>query len=291
MELAARPETNLPKIAELFGPTIYFIDTVFAWGLVTCEDPAHPMTRLDDLKWKTRLCLLAKQHFGLFGSEEGREWAVPCADYLEGIFSHQTDSPPGSVIPLFPLVYNDCVQLLTHQSDRIGPGDEKKVADHILFAEMPLPQFWAASLLEAGGRDPHQHGAARTAGERISADASSAITYRWKLGQAFPGMAHSSSISPSRRQRPAKGSFSRTITFPKVPMSRGSRGSWRMARTRWKRLRMSRGQYEIWTGVLHDGQRVALGHALARRPAVPCRHDHGSTGADRLPTGRAAARH
>ncbi|MGA2063984.1 MAG: DUF5696 domain-containing protein [Thermoguttaceae bacterium] len=140
-ELAARPETNLPEIARLFGPTIYFIDTVFAWGLVTCEDPAHPMTRLDDLRWKTRLCLLAKQHFGLFGSEEGREWAVPCADYLEGIFSHQTDSPPGSVIPLFPLVYGDCVQIMTHQSNRIGPGDEKKVADHILFAQMPLPQF------------------------------------------------------------------------------------------------------------------------------------------------------
>ena len=102
VELAARPDTNLPKIAELFGPSIYFIDTVFAWGLVTCENPAHAMTRLDDLRGKTKLCLLAKQHFGLFGSEEGREWAVPCADYLEGIFSHQTASKPGSVIPLFP---------------------------------------------------------------------------------------------------------------------------------------------------------------------------------------------
>ena len=119
------------------------------------------MTRLDDLKWKTRLCLLAKQHFGLFGSEEGREWAVPCADYLEGIFGHQTDSPPGSVIPLFPLVYSDCVQIMTHQSDRIGPGDEKKVADHILFAQMPLPSFGPASLLEAGRRrGEHQNRAA-----------------------------------------------------------------------------------------------------------------------------------
>jgi hypothetical protein len=115
------------------------------------------MTWLDDLKWKGRLCLLAKRYFGLFGSEEGREWSVPCADYLEGIFSHQADSPPGSVIPLFPLVYNGCVQLMTHQSDRIGPGDEKKVADHILFAQMPLPQFgthlyWTAARPAAGHR-------------------------------------------------------------------------------------------------------------------------------------------
>ena len=141
VELAARERTNLPEIARLFDPTIYFIDTVFAWPLVTCEDPAHPMARADDLRWKTELCMLAKKHFGLFGSEEGREWAVPCSDYLEGIFGHQTDSPPGAVIPLFPLVYSDCVQIMTHQGNRISAGDNKKMADHILFAEMHLPRF------------------------------------------------------------------------------------------------------------------------------------------------------
>ncbi len=141
VELAARQDTNLPQVAKLFSPTIYFIDTTFAWGLVTCHDPHHPMTRRDDLEWKSKLCLLAKKYFGLFGSEEGREWSVPCADYLEGIFGHVTDSPPGSVIPLFPLVYSDCVQIMTHQGNRISAGDEKKMADHILFAEMHLPRF------------------------------------------------------------------------------------------------------------------------------------------------------
>jgi hypothetical protein len=141
VKLAERRETNLPRIAKLFGPTIYFIDTVFAWGLVTCEDPAHPMARRDDMRWKTELCRCAKRHFGLFGSEEGREWSIPCADYLEGLFNHQTTSPPGAVIPLFPLVYSDCVQIMTHQGERVGPGDEKKIADLILFAEMPLPRF------------------------------------------------------------------------------------------------------------------------------------------------------
>jgi hypothetical protein len=141
VELAARPSTNLPEIARLFSPGIYFIDTVFAWPLVTCEDPAHPMTLADDLGWKTKLCLLAKQHCGLFGSEEGREWAVPCADYHEGLFGHQLHAAPGEVIPLFPLVYSDCVQLMGHQGDRFGPGSEKQVLDHVLFAEMLLPDF------------------------------------------------------------------------------------------------------------------------------------------------------
>ncbi len=142
VELAARPQTNLPMIAKLFHPTIYFIDTTFAWGLVTCDDPAHPMTRYDDMVWKSKLCDLAKRYFGLFGSEEGREWAVPHADYMEGLLSHKTRSPAGApVIPLFPLVYGDCVNLYTHQGDRIGPGDAKKVLDHVLYAENAVYRF------------------------------------------------------------------------------------------------------------------------------------------------------
>lgn len=181
VELAERPETNLPKVAELFAPTIYFIDTVFAWPLVTCEDPAHPMTRADDLQWKTRLCLLAKKYFGLFGSEEGREWGVPCADYLEGIFSHQTSSAPGTVIPLFPLVYSDCVQIMTHQNNRIGPGDEKEIADHLLYAEMPLHSFgqhlyWTAQQPAAGVPLVPLPPRIRDLGGRKFE-----ITYRWRV--------------------------------------------------------------------------------------------------------------
>ena len=137
VELAARPQ-NLPMVRQLFSPTIYFIDTTFAWGLVTCDDPAHPMTRYDDLVWKSKLCDLAKEHFGLFGSEEGREWAVPHADYMEGLLSHKTGASKSSrVIPLFEMVYGDCVSLYTHQGDRIGAGDAKKVLDHILRGDAP----------------------------------------------------------------------------------------------------------------------------------------------------------
>ena len=179
VELASRPETNLPKIAELFGPTIYFIDTVFAWPLVTCEDPNHPMTRHDDLVWKSKLCMLAKHYFGLFGSEEGREWAVPCADYLEGIFGHQTDAKPGEVIPLLPIVYSDCVQIMTHQGDRIGPGDEKKVADHILFAEMFLPRF-GSHLYWKADQDPSASIVPLEPTITPLDNRSFSITYRWK---------------------------------------------------------------------------------------------------------------
>ena len=146
VELARRPQ-NLPAVRDLCKPTIYFIDTTFAWGLVTCDDPAHPMTRADDMHWKSELCDTAKEHFGLFGSEEGREWAVAHADYFEGLFSHKVGHPRfarssgGVVIPLYELVYGDCINLYTHQSDRARPGRPSYILDCILYAENPLYAF------------------------------------------------------------------------------------------------------------------------------------------------------
>jgi hypothetical protein len=257
VELAARPATNLPQIARLFAPTIYFIDTVFAWPLVTCEDPAHPMTRLDDLRWKTRLCLLAKQHFGLFGSEEGREWAVPCADYLEGIFGHQTDSPPGSVVPLFPLVYHDCVQLTTHQSNRIAAGDEKKMADHVLFAEMSLPSFgehlyWKEAA--AGGLKlaPLAPRVEDLGGRRFS------VTYRWKLDEPIVGdgsiFVHFAQPQVARND----GILFQDDHAPRQPLSRWRPGIVEDGPPTVSVPADFQGQVEVRVGVLHNHQRVVL---------------------------------
>ncbi len=151
VNLAARSDINLPRIAKLFGPSIYFIDTTFAWGLVTCEDPAHLMSRSDDMQWKSNLCDLSKELFELFGSEEGREWAVPHADYMEGLLSHKlgADRPgrgfsrrgDGIVIPMFEIVYGDCVNLYGHQGDRATPSRPDYILNCLIYAEMPLYAF------------------------------------------------------------------------------------------------------------------------------------------------------
>ncbi len=259
VELAARPETNLPKIAELFGPTIYFIDTVFAWGLVTCEDPAHPMTRRDDLQWKTKLCLLAKQHFGLFGSEEGREWAVACADYLEGIFGHQTDSPPGSVVPLFPLVYSDCVQIMTHQGNRVGPGDEKKVADHVLFAEMSLPSFGNHTYW----KEP-QGAAVKIAPMapvvKDLGDRKFAITYRWKVLQRVPDDCRVFVHFTHKAATRSDGIAYQNDHVPAVPTSQWQPGVVEDGphTVEVPAEYVGKGPAEIGLGLLRDGQRLTL---------------------------------
>jgi hypothetical protein len=103
------------------------------------------------MKYKIKLCQLARKHFGLFGSEEGREWAVPYADYMEGVFGHRVNIKNktsqfhshlgGDLIPLFEMVYGDCVNLYTHQSDRAVPGRDDYILACIANAEVPLYNF------------------------------------------------------------------------------------------------------------------------------------------------------
>ena len=148
LELAQRPQ-NTPGIKKLFAPTIFFADTIFAAPPYECFDPRHPLTLNDDIANKKKLCDYLREQFGLFGSEDGREWGVPHADYFEGLMSHKTrftywgTRPPHDdiVIPLFHLVYGDAIQVYAHQSDRPAPDNPGYVLDHILYAEMPVYYF------------------------------------------------------------------------------------------------------------------------------------------------------
>jgi len=117
--LAQRPQ-NLPAVRQLTQAGAYFIDTTFAAGLQECFDPAHPLTRRDDMKWKQALSDYARREFGIFGSECGREWAIPHSDFFEGLSGvtgaayHDTSllqKTGGVVVPLFELVYRDCIAL------------------------------------------------------------------------------------------------------------------------------------------------------------------------------------
>ena len=144
VELASRPQ-NVPGVLKQFAPDVYFSDTVFAAPLYECHDPAHPLSKNDDLRHKQELCRYIRRMVGLFGSEEGREWGVPVSDYFEGLMSHRTrfQNPDQTdvVIPLFHLVFADCIPIYAHQSDRPRPDNPSYILDHILYAEMPVYFF------------------------------------------------------------------------------------------------------------------------------------------------------
>jgi hypothetical protein len=114
--------------------------------LYECTDPNHPATKKDDILYKQRLCDYLRGEVGMFGSEEGREWGVPHADYFEGLMSHKTGyhvrrDPPDIIVPMFHLVFGDCIPIYTHQSDRPRPDDPDKILHHVLYAEMPVYFF------------------------------------------------------------------------------------------------------------------------------------------------------
>lgn len=119
LELAQRPQ-NLPEVKSLTGADTYFIDTTYASGLQECFDPGHPLNRLDDMRYKQALSDYARDLFGSFGSECGREWAIPHSDFFEGLtgvsgrYYHNADFPGklgAAIIPLFELVYRDTIAL------------------------------------------------------------------------------------------------------------------------------------------------------------------------------------
>jgi hypothetical protein len=134
-ELARRPQ-NLTAVKQLTDADSYFIDTTYAAGLYECFDPQHPMTRADDLKWKAAISDYARAVFGSFGSECGREWAIPHSDFFEGLTGvsggayHDAGLLPklgAKVVPLFELVYGDCIAMY----GKYG-YDPAQAADYVL---------------------------------------------------------------------------------------------------------------------------------------------------------------
>ena len=115
LELAQRPQ-SLPAVQKLFAPQAYFIDTTYAVDPQQCYAPQHPLTRADDIRWKQKLSDYTRGVFGLFGSEDGREWAVAHSDFFEGLsgvsgkyFHNLNPATLGATpVPLFEMVYHDC---------------------------------------------------------------------------------------------------------------------------------------------------------------------------------------
>ncbi len=143
LELVARPQ-NFPRVRELFAPDVYFIDCVFANPLRWCFDPRHPVTKVDDMRYKQELADYIGKQSVLFGSEEGFEYGVAQSHYFEGMMSQKTR--PGErgsdiIIPLFELVFGDAIPLYAHQGDLVRPDNSAYILAHILYAEMPVYDF------------------------------------------------------------------------------------------------------------------------------------------------------
>jgi hypothetical protein len=164
LELAKRPQ-NLSAINKLFSPWSYFIDTTYAVGPRECHDPNHPIDRNDDIAWKIRLSDYAREQFGIFGSECGREWALPHSDFFEGLvavsgrYYHnlKPEELGATVIPFFEMVYHDC-QICYGKYGYPADQAAEYVAHHVLCARplhyhsFPDHLYWKSSV-DVGKKD------------------------------------------------------------------------------------------------------------------------------------------
>jgi len=157
-ELARRPQ-NLPAVKKITDANAYFIDTTYAVGLQECFDPEHPLDRAGDMKWKQALSDYGRDVFGMFGSECGREWAIPHADFFEGLtgvsgnYYHDKGLVAklgAAVVPLFEIVYRDCIAMY----GKYGYSPEKAaeyVLHHIIigrplhYHSIPPHLYWKQS--------------------------------------------------------------------------------------------------------------------------------------------------
>ena len=173
LALAQRPQ-NLKGVKALSDADAYFIDTTYAAPLQECFDPAHPLTRLDDIKWKQALSDYGREVFGVFGSEDGREWAIRHSDFFEGItgvsghYFHNAkllDELGATVVPLFDLVYRDCIAMY----GKYG-YDPAQSADYVLqhislarplnYHSVPAHLYWQKATAKASVSTAHTNTAA-----------------------------------------------------------------------------------------------------------------------------------
>lgn len=144
-----------------------FLDTTTASPLRECYDPRHPLTRAQDRENKMALFdYVAQDQRLVLGSETGMDLAVPHLDYFEGmmslgpyrlpdsgydLFSYKKPQEnllrfqvgPFYRIPLFELVYHDCVVNYWYWGDASNRLPECWDARDLFNALYGNPPLWS----------------------------------------------------------------------------------------------------------------------------------------------------
>lgn len=162
IRLAQRPQ-NLPVVRKLTRANSYFFDTTFAADLQECYDPQHPLQKPDDMRCKQKLCDYGRSQFGIFGSEDGREWAIAHADFFEGLagvsgrYFHNAKLLPetgGCSIPLFEAVFRDTIAIYGKYGFNIMKSAEYvlyhiSIGRTLNYHAVPHHLYWKGSNAEA----------------------------------------------------------------------------------------------------------------------------------------------
>lgn len=94
-------QKDIPKVLAEYPFLGRFIDVTTAEDLYECYDPAHPLTRAQKRQCGVDLLSYVRSLKLIVGGEHGIWWAVPHADYFEGMMSCNSyfSWPAGHLIP------------------------------------------------------------------------------------------------------------------------------------------------------------------------------------------------
>jgi hypothetical protein len=139
-------KNHYPIFKRIFGLNYVYSDQIAAMPLVECFSPDHPLTRRETIEAYGELIEFKRTHVGVVGSELADEWAVPIFDSM-GLAVAQPLYDYGYPIPLFELVYRECVNLGTWPW---GMLNDRWIFDSVSRGRIPYLPFPQRKYLEEG---------------------------------------------------------------------------------------------------------------------------------------------
>ncbi len=254
-------QRNLPEIRARFHPQAVFLDSTLTSHLQSCSHPAHPMEWWQDEEQRLALFRYARGAIGPLGLEGGREWAVPAADWFEGMLTQKTVHMRDWIIaPVFLFAYGDCIQLLPMQADKLRPRDARKVLDLMLCGAMPSYAFGPHAYFEDVPADalPVVPSIARFEGRGAN---ELRLLVEWDvrgdLHQDYRVFVHFTRPGVKNRE----GIAFQGDHDAKVPTSQWKAGETHRTGGTWFRIPPEENEFEQWevrVGLARDGERVPL---------------------------------
>ena len=116
-------------MTEKIGANGYFLDTTTSTQLAECYSEKHPITKTQDVENKVGLLAWLQAQGLVTGAESGTFWGLAHADFFEGMMGTRVGLP----IPLFNLVYHDCVVVYwQHGNPYNYESPRGNFSDHVL---------------------------------------------------------------------------------------------------------------------------------------------------------------
>lgn len=125
----------------------YYFDVITNTSHYECYDERHEIDRRQDLKYRLELLEDIRERGLVIGGERGTDWAMPAVAFCEGLsgggtgYHYGVTYRTGITIPLFYLVYHDCVVGYWQHGTPYGREDH---ANHLLLDLLcTQPSSWS----------------------------------------------------------------------------------------------------------------------------------------------------